>query len=61
MKDERAELHPSAFILHPYLFLALAPIAAGFALLAADLAASPWLGHKRPPFLVMSQVHTLSA
>src|SRR5437773_11483891 len=27
------------------------PVAAGFALLAADLAATPWLGHERPPFL----------
>src|SRR2546430_10987298 len=52
-------LQPSAFILHPCV-LARAPIAAGFALLAADLAAAPWLGHERPPFLNVSRTQRIA-
>jgi hypothetical protein len=38
-------VHPSAFILHPFLDLSFASIATRLALLAADLSAAPWLGH----------------
>ena len=61
MKDEAKDLFilsPSSFILRQ---LPLPPIAAGFALLTADLATAPWLTHAWPPFRGDEPAHRLSA